>query len=85
MPLLDVRFSKDGTSLYTGGLDKSLGLIDITTQTLITLGSHEEAIKEIVALDNQIITGSWDKSCKIWDTRSENPLVDTLIQPDKVF
>ena len=51
------------------------------------LGNHEAGIKcmEYVKATGQVVTGSWDKSVKLWDARAPTSLVSTLSQPDKVF
>ena len=60
---------------------------DLATGASKVLGNHEAGIKcmEYVKATGQVVTGSWDKSVKLWDARAPTSLVSTLSQPDKVF
>jgi WD40 repeat protein len=82
--LLDVCFAQDGLSLFTGGLDKTVSLLDLQTGSIVALGKHDDGVKSIVTSANLLFSGSWDKTIKVWDPRSEDALVDTLFQSDKV-
>lgn len=57
----------------SGGLDNTLKHYDWNTQTEQVLGTHSNAIKcvEYAAKVNGIVTGSWDKTVKIWDAREK--------------
>lgn len=57
----------------SGGLDNTLKHYDWNTQTENVLGTHASAIKcvEYAAKVNGIVTGSWDKTVKIWDAREK--------------
>ncbi|KAJ3415587.1 mitotic spindle checkpoint protein Bub3 [Chytridiales sp. JEL 0842] len=85
--VLDAAFVSN-TQAVSAGLDKDLKLVDLHTTTEKTLGSHSDAIR--VVLHNpgtqNIITGSWDRSIKLWDPRtSSNPEVGQYPQPNKIF
>mgnify|MGYP003640712620 CR=1 FL=1 len=53
----------------------------------ILVGSHEMAVKNvgICAEKNLLVTGSWDKTFKLWDTKQRNSLVGTYELPDRVY
>lgn len=59
--------------VVSGGLDNTLKFYDLNTQVETILGTHSEAIKcvEYAVKVNGILTGSWDKTMKLWDTREK--------------
>lgn len=72
-PVLDVAF-QDSTHTASGGLDNQLKFYDLNTHSEAILGSHDDAIKcvEYSTKVNGIVTGSWDKTVKLWDSREKN-------------
>lgn len=54
---------QDQVHLVSGSIDGQLKMFDINSNTDITIGSHENAIKsvEYSSKVNGVITGSWDK------------------------
>ncbi|KAI8898596.1 WD40-repeat-containing domain protein [Globomyces pollinis-pini] len=83
--VLDVDFSTNGDCLYSGGLDLKLTKIDLKSDVQSEIGSHELPISCIRTTSDMTITGSWDKSIKLWDDRNSDPLMTTLEQTEKVF
>ncbi|KAG4302311.1 hypothetical protein PCK1_001583 [Pneumocystis canis] len=99
-PVLDCCFSSE-IHIYTGGLDQrvrkhvnTFNIIDINlfrfdlfASNVSILGLHDNAIKSTLFNKdlNSLITGSWDKTIKQWDFRSNNVSVGVYLQPQKVF
>ena len=85
--VLDVCFTED--ALFSGGLDRKLRKLDLSGNSTI-VGQHDDAIKSLVYLKsiffNQdlVLTGSWDKTLRVWDAQQSTPLC-TLNLPEKVF
>ncbi|KAL0089480.1 WD40-repeat-containing domain protein [Phycomyces blakesleeanus] len=86
--VLDVCFG-DGQVAYSGGIAKKLTMLDLATNTTKLLGSHEEAIRSICwnTETQNVYTGSWDKTLKVWDPRLEEKKAEIkkVILPQKVF
>ncbi|CAG9809053.1 unnamed protein product [Chironomus riparius] len=72
-PVLDVCF-QDQVHTISGGLDGGLKLYDLNTSSEANLGSHDNAVKcvEFSTKMNALITGSWDTTVRIWDTREKS-------------
>lgn len=83
--VLDCCFT-DVYHCFSGDLSGQLKCYDLHAQKEIIFGSgHSDAIKCVHYCPsvNLIITGSWDRQIKLWDTRSPN-CVGSYEQPDKV-
>lgn len=54
-------------------MDNTLKHCDLNSQAETILGTHNDAIKcvEVAAKVNGILTGSWDKTIKLWDIREK--------------
>ncbi|XP_020906748.1 mitotic checkpoint protein BUB3 [Exaiptasia diaphana] len=83
--VLDCCF-QDGVHSYSGGLDKTLKMYDFNATQEQIVGMHEGAIRcvEYCQPLNLIITGSWDKSIKLWDPRQKQ-CTGTYAQPEMVY
>jgi cell cycle arrest protein BUB3 len=71
-PVLDVAF-QDPVHTVSGGLDNQIKYHDLNTNSEYVIGSHDDAIKcvEYASKVNGILTGSWDKTMKLWDIREK--------------
>lgn len=84
-PVFDVCFAET-TRGFSGGLDQVVRSYDFNTNFEASLGLHEAAVRCVQYTDsvNLLVSGSWDKTIKLWDPRSRT-LVGTYAQPDKVY
>jgi WD40 repeat protein len=67
---------------------------DVESQSVVSLGNHDSPISCCTSngkgisipkfIIDTVVTGSWDKSVKVWDLR-DNKEQTLLSQPDKVF
>lgn len=85
--VLDCTVSTDDLTIFSGGCDNRLCCIDVKSLgTATVMGQHSAPIRcvEYSNAGNMVISGSWDKSVKIWDINSKQ-CTSTLALPDKVF
>ncbi|TFL04660.1 WD40-repeat-containing domain protein [Pterulicium gracile] len=70
--VLDCCFSADGKLAYSAGLDNTVRAMDLTSEKLSNLGLHNQAVSSILYSQstNSVVTGSWDRSLKVWDPRT---------------
>lgn len=83
--VLDCCF-QDAVHAWSGGLDAQVKSFDFNSSSESVVGTHHGPIRCIEHCPevNVIITGSWDKTVKVWDPRS-NEAVGTFSQPDRVY
>lgn len=86
-PVLDVCWLSP-TLAASGGVDRRVRLLDLETGNATILGKHGSAISRVryEPSTRLLITASWDKTIKLWDTTSQPvKLVKTLKMPEKVL
>jgi len=86
-PVLDISLSEDDLQIFSAGADYRLLKCDIKSGQSDEIGQHYKPIRcvEYSIEGNMVITGSWDKTIKVWDPRSHNALISTHQLPNKVF
>lgn len=72
--VLDCSITQDDMTMLSVGCDHSLQSCDVKTASNTTVGYHNMPIRcvEYNNENNIIVTGSWDKTIKLWDIRSGN-------------
>lgn len=67
-------FLQDAVHSYSGGLDQTLKMFDLNANSETILGEHKGAIRcvEFANEVNAVLTGSWDGTVKMWDSRVPN-------------
>jgi cell cycle arrest protein BUB3 len=83
--VLDCCFT-DMCHSFSGGLDSTLKMYDWQAQKETIVGTHTDAIKCVhySPFVNLLITGSWDKTIKLWDPRVPT-CVGSYEQPGMVY
>ncbi|XP_024924048.1 protein RAE1 [Ziziphus jujuba] len=75
-PVLCSAWKDDGTTVFSGGCDKTAKMWPLLSGTQpTTVAVHDAPIKEISWIPdmNLLVTGSLDKTMKYWDTRQPKP------------
>lgn len=87
-PVLDVAWSDDCTKVFMANCDKSVKCWDLNSNQVVQVAAHDNGVKTChwIKAPNYscLMTGSWDKTLKFWDTRSAVPIM-TLNLPDKCY
>jgi len=85
-PVLCTVWSGDGQRVFSAGCDNKAKMWPLAGGNPIQIAQHNAPIKSICYLDefNIVVTGSWDKTVKYWDTRSPNPAYDVTL-PERVY
>eukprot|EP00965_Chrysotila_dentata_P029205 971394-Pleurochrysis_carterae.AAC.4 len=86
-PLLGCDFFIDDTHAISCCLDGLLSETELASGAVRRLGVHDSAAScvRFHPAANVAISGSWDKSLKLWDARQSNACASTVAQPDKVY
>jgi len=84
--VLDCAFS-DGGHAFSGGLDTWVREFDLETQNTNFLGQHDESISQVVfsRAANTLVTGSYDRTLRLWDPRSSTPCTASHTLPERVY
>ena len=67
-PALDVCWSRDGTKVFSGGIDNAGRMYDVQTGTPSQVAQHDGPIKATRFTDMHgglLVTASWDKKIKV--------------------
>lgn len=87
-PVLDCDWSDDGTKVFTASVDKTVKMWDLNSNQAVQVAQHDAPVKTVhwIKAPNYscIMTGSWDKLLKFWDTRSPTPM-DTIQLPERCY
>lgn len=87
-PVLDVCWSDDGTKVFMASCDKMVKCWDLNSNQAIQVAVHDAPVKTCHWIKcntySCLMTGSWDKTLKFWDTRTPNPML-TISLPERVY
>ncbi|KAH9386037.1 mRNA export factor [Nematocida major] len=85
-PILCSCFSGDGRFLFTGSADGVIRAIDMTNGSSSDLGAHTLAVSSMAFTNaGTLVTGSWDKTVKVWSINNMQAPPKELIMEDKVY
>ncbi|KAF3989400.1 hypothetical protein FT663_02764 [Candidozyma haemuli var. vulneris] len=89
-PVLSARWSTDGSKVCSGAADKQVKLFDLASQQSQQIGVHDAPVRAVRFVQcgptntEVVVSGSWDKTLKYWDTRSPQP-ISTIQLPERVY
>ncbi|KAK9892253.1 hypothetical protein WA026_019054 [Henosepilachna vigintioctopunctata] len=87
-PVLDVCWIDDGSKVFIAACDKTVKMWDLASNQTIQVAQHDGPVKTChwVKAPNYtcLMTGSWDKTLKFWDTRSPNPIMSISL-PERCY
>ena len=87
-PVLDVCWADDGTKVFMATCDKQVKLWDLGSDQVVQVAQHDGPIKTCHWVKGPnyscLMTGSWDKTLKFWDTRSPNPMMSIAL-PERCY
>lgn len=81
-PALCSTWSADGTAVISGGCDHQVRLWSVASNQTMIIGSHAEPVRSVFDLSSaeshvpSIVSASWDRTIKYWDTRSASSGVE---------
>lgn len=86
--MLDVCWSDDGSKVFVGGCDKQAHCWDLGSDQLVQVAAHDAPVKTCHWVKGSnyscLMTGSWDRTLKFWDTRTSNPIA-TINLPERCY
>ncbi|XP_055705026.1 protein Rae1 [Phlebotomus papatasi] len=87
-PVLDVCWSDDGGKVFIASCDKQVKCWDLASDQMVQVAAHDAPVKTCHWVKGSnytcLMTGSWDKTLKFWDTRSPNPMM-AITLPERCY
>lgn len=87
-PVLDVTWNKDGNRVISCGVDCAAYMHDVPSGQTMQVAQHDAPIKSVKWFESPhgeiVVTGSWDKTLKYWDTRTPAPIA-TVSLPERCY
>ncbi|SHO77051.1 Similar to S.cerevisiae protein GLE2 (RNA export factor associated with the nuclear pore complex (NPC)) [Malassezia sympodialis ATCC 42132] len=87
-PVLDVCFNAEGTKVISVGADKVARCFDLNTNMCAVVAQHNDTIRcvrWIRAFGGALVTGSWDKTVKLWKIEPQPTLITSIDLPERVY
>nr|CAD7414133.1 unnamed protein product [Timema poppensis] len=79
---------QDGTKVFMASCDKMVKCWDLGSNQTVQVAQHDAPVKTCHWVKGPayscLMTGSWDKTLKFWDTRSPAPMM-TINLPERVY
>ena len=74
-PLLAAAWHHEGGAVFLAGCDKQAKKWDLATNASTQVAAHDAPIRNLAWIPEMqlLVTGSWDRTLRYWDTRQGNP------------
>jgi len=87
-PILDVCWGDEYSKVFMASVDKTAKMWDLGSNQAVQVAQHDAPIKTChwIKAPNYscLMTGSWDKTLKFWDTRQATPM-KTIKLSERVY
>lgn len=87
-PILDVCWHDDGSKVFMASCDKQVKCWDLASNQAVQIAQHQAPVQACrwVKAPNYtaLMTCSWDRTLKFWDTRSPNPML-SIDLPERAY
>mmetsp|Transcript_25406 Transcript_25406/g.46168 ORF Transcript_25406/g.46168 Transcript_25406/m.46168 type:complete len:369 (-) Transcript_25406:331-1437(-) len=85
-PVLDCCF-QNSTTAFSSTVDGHVNQIDLVTNSASLLGKHEAGAQTVTYLQQSglLVSGSWDKTLRLWDVRKPQSLIGSIQLPGKLY
>jgi mRNA export factor len=87
-PVLDVCWKKDGSQIFSASCDNSVKMWAPNRNQGVVVAQHEAPVtkvKYVEELNQTVLTGSLDRTCKYWDLRTPGKAVMQYALPERVY
>jgi len=88
VPVLDVCWSPDGLTVFSGGCDGNVVSANGPGQPLVLIGAHDQPVSAVRYFKKHdcVVSGSWDGKVKFWQIGNPNPIpIVELKLTEKVY
>ena len=75
-PIFSLSWEGNSGRIFTGCADGSINIVDIAKKSILAIGNHQKACKEVIYHEAYkiLLTGGWDGVVNLFDLRQQNPL-----------
>ena len=75
-PIFSLSWEGNSGRIFTGCADGSINIVDIAKKSILTIGNHQKACKEVIyhEIYKILLTGGWYGVVNLFDLRQQNPI-----------